>query len=424
MTKVLNVKSNAIIYALSNVLSSALPVIILPYLSTRLTVEEYGILTNFSLIVLFLGFFIGLQTASFLQRQFFVVDRYKFGVYFYNILLISFVTIAFLCLIYPFFHELTSIFFDGSDFFLEILAIGLSSYFINLLAVQKQMEQNARFVLTLRILQCSSELVFTYFFIENFTNPLNGRISAMWISNTGVGLLSAVYLMNKYITSYKISVPFIKESLHFGIPVFFNVIFGWIMTSSGRFFLSFFGSLQVAGGFSFSFQLAMVISLVGNSINQAWAPWLYKHLAESTDSSIKSIKKGVYYCISVILLATLFFIFVVPLLAPFVFDKEYEIDLIVFSLIAFGFALNTCYRILINFMFFEKRTKEISIITLSCASLNILLNYFLIPDYGSTGAAISSFASFALGLIIICIIVVKKKYLVIGVAHEEKTISI
>lgn len=415
-----NVKFHALIYAFSNVLSSALPVIILPYLSNHLSVEEYGVLTNFSLIVLFLGFFIGLQTASFLQRQYFVVDRLRFGEYFFNILIIALITLLPLLVIYPFSTDITEVLFSGQDFFWQIFGIGLSNYFITLLAVQKQMEQKPRFVLTLRLVQCFVELLLTYLFIENIVNSLDARIMAMWISNSLIGLFSVWYIVRKYLTVFKINIEFLRESIVFGLPVFFNVIFGWIMTSSGRFFLSYYDNLHVVGAFSFSFQMAMVISLVGNSINQAWTPWLYQRLADSSPIAVASLRKGVLYCISAIVIATLAFIILVPFCVPLLFNAEFELDMIIFSLIAIGFSLNTCYRILVNFMFFEKRTKAISLITMFCAVISIVLNWLLVPYLGSLGAAVSSFFSFGFGFLIICIIVKKREYLIRGVSIDEK----
>ncbi|WP_295795870.1 oligosaccharide flippase family protein [Mucilaginibacter sp.] len=414
-----SIKFQAFLYVISNTFSSALPILLLPFLSNRLNIEDYAVITNFSLIVMLLNFYMAFQGNTLLNREFFLVEKKTYSVYIYNVFVLTVVSLLILIGFDLIFGSFLVSVLGGHNLFPQIIAVGLCVFVTNQLALQKQMEKKPAFVLSLRFLQLCLEVGFTVLLVKKSPDALFQRVNAMVISSAVLGIFSLLYFYKNYIARIAIDKVFIKDALAFGIPIFFNNLFGWVMTSSSRLFLSKISNLKEVGQYSFSFQLALAISLIGNSINQAWMPWLFGKLAINDEASVKSIRKGIISCYLLISALVVFLILIVPLISPYMFNSKYKINLPVYLFICSAFASNAFYRILINFLFFHKKTKIISSITFICAFANIGLNMLLIPVWSSFGAAVATFASFFLGLLLVIIYVIKEDYLRVGFGNKS-----
>ena len=90
------------------------------------------------------------------------------------------------------------------------------------------------------------------------------------------------------------------------------------------------------------------------------------------------------------------------LLAPEVFrfyaGRDFWDGIVLIPLFSAGYYLNFLCTFPVNFDYYHKKNKAVAIITISCAVVNIGLNYLLIRQFGVVGAAMATMTSHLLQL--------------------------
>ncbi len=81
-------------------------------------------------------------------------------------------------------------------------------------------------------------------------------------------------------------------------------------------------------------------------------------------------------------------------------DSRYQYALTLAPVLIMGIVVNQVAELSNRSFYQEKKTKTIMTITIIGAGINIILNYILIPMYGSMGAAIATLLSFLIIFII------------------------
>jgi O-antigen/teichoic acid export membrane protein len=70
--------------------------------------------------------------------------------------------------------------------------------------------------------------------------------------------------------------------------------------------------------------------------------------------------------------------------------------------IACGFFFWGLHSFYLSYFIFEKQTKTIFIISIFCICLNLVLNYIMVPKYGTIGAGYATLATYFFGGTITC----------------------
>jgi O-antigen/teichoic acid export membrane protein len=143
--------------------------------------------------------------------------------------------------------------------------------------------------------------------------------------------------------------------------------------------------------------------LISNSLNLAWVPWLYSNLNDF-DKNKSKIKNVTVLGIFGLMLIALLFIMLLPFIIEIFVDKDFKISFAVIIVVVIGFVFQGYYLLFVNYMFYEGKTKIVSLITFSISGLNLLLNYFMITQYGILGGAIATAICFLLKFILIFLV--------------------
>ena len=107
-----------------------------------------------------------------------------------------------------------------------------------------------------------------------------GRIFSQVLICGAFAITSIILLRkDKLLNFFTWNPQYIKESLQFAIPLIPHVAGVFLISMADRFFIA--GELGVdkAGIYMLAAQLATVVSLVHESINRAFLPWLFEKLA-------------------------------------------------------------------------------------------------------------------------------------------------
>lgn len=395
-----NIFSNSLIkstgtYAVSNILNAAIPFLLLPYLTDKLSPADYGIVAMFQVLFSIFNPFVGLSSESAISKRFFELDKQKLGVYNFNVFLIQVFTVLPLVLVIVIFGGLISEVSDFPKLWLwAVLLYSLTNKFLEIVFSLFRLENRAIGFGVLKVSKTLVELGFTFYFISLLNQTWDGRISAQVISSIILAVIAAYIIWKHKYFHFTWSKLNIKNAINYGAPLIPHVIGATLITYSDRIFITNMVSLEALGIYSVGYQVGMAIGLIQTSINQAYIPWLFGKLKAPENFDKKLLVKGIYAYNLMLLILVVVLMFVVPFLFEHFIGKEYQNAEIYVFWIGLAFAINGMYKMVVAFLFFTEKTKIIGIGTLLTAVVNIGLNYFFIQKYNAIGAAYATVISF------------------------------
>lgn len=248
-----------------------------------------------------------------------------------------------------------------------------------------------------------------------FIYILDYRVSAILIGYILTNSILFLIINNKlqlykYISLSKFSTETLKEFMSYGVPLLAALVLSWILTLSDRYLIEYFRSSYEVGLYSASYQLAdYPIALISSTIIMGAFPIILdtweKQGDQATIELISNIMK--YYIIFAI--PALLYIIILSQEFMIILGNSYSDGHIVLPWICFGsLMLGLCVYVNKG-LELKKKTKILSLIVSFAAISNILLNFFLIPQYGFYGAGVATGVAYLIYFITSTI--VSKKYL-------------
>ncbi|GAG28587.1 unnamed protein product, partial [marine sediment metagenome] len=197
------------------------------------------------------------------------------------------------------------------------------------------------------------------------------------------------------------------DALFFGVPLIPHALGGWIVTSIDRIFINSMVGVAATGLYSVGYSVGMIIGLLAHSFNLAWSPFLYEKLKENNYSTKMKIVKFTYlYDIGIVFLA-LALSFIAPYFLKFFVSRNFYFAYKYVLWIALGYAFQGMYFMVVNYIFYVKKTYILAWVTFTSAGVNIVLNYFFIKANGAIGAAQATTITFFVQFIMVWVLSAK-----------------
>ncbi len=196
--------------------------------------------------------------------------------------------------------------------------------------------------------------------------------------------------------------------LTFGIPTIFSDIAAWVLQLSDRYLLTHFGSLAQTASYSVAYTLGGVLSpVILAPWGLAWIPIMYS-IAKREDAP--HIFKLVFRWWSSVLLFAAFGLSLLSILVlATLFPPSYQAAEPVIPIITLSTMLIGVWYIFMIGVNIRRKTILEFVYVVIAASVNLLLNFFLIPSFGAIGAAVSTLLAYAL-LVVVSYIVNQRIY--------------
>jgi len=390
---------NSFIYAGTEVINKAVPFLLLPVLTHYLTPSDYGIVATYSAFIAILAVFVHISMAGAIQVNYYKKTKEQIQVYIANVLIILTVTsLLSFCFIALFKTDLSQK-LEVPTFWLFIGLVMVISQLLTLInLVLWQMEQRAKPYGVYQILQMLSNASIGLVLIVGLGMNWEGQLIAQAVSAILFGFISLLFVYKRGYLKFTFEEAYIKDALKFGIPLIPHRLSGWFKTGIDRIFITTMVSTSATGLYSIGYQFGMIIGILAVAFNQAYSPYLYKRLESiDTEGKIQLVKYTYLYFIIILLLASLLS-FISPWLVQTFLDKQY-LDTVQFvPWIAFSFAFSGMYFMVVNYIFYMKKTFSLSVVSFSTSLLHVGVSYYLIKENGAIGAAqasaISSFIMF------------------------------
>lgn len=387
---------NSFIFVFGEVLNKSIPFFMLPVLTRYLTPSDYGIIAMFTVFVSILAVFIGLNVVGSINVNFFIFSKDKLREYISNIMIILVSSTVFI-------YTLIVLF---SDFISNLVNLSFSWIFVALILALAQFltvinmllwtaEQKPKEYIIYQLSQTIIVTILTLIFVVGLSLGWEGHLIAMSIGTGMFALISFSFIIRRGYFKFKYNKKHIKEALHFGIPLIPHSLSGWIMSGADRMILMSILGSTATGIYAISYQLGMIINVLVTAFHKAWNPYLFRILSSNPTHQIKQkLVKFTYLYFILIILFTIIFSYIMTLIIPyFLGDKFYNAnDYLIYFALAFSF--NGMYFMVVDYIFYTKRTYILAYITFFTSLLHIGILYFMVHYYGILGVAQTTLISY------------------------------
>ena len=382
--------NSSLLYILTAAIEKALPVLILPLISHTMPVDDYGKVSNYSVMISLAMLLVGSIEVQALNRYFKITGRVR-KIFLFNGHISAVVLSVFVwfCLV------VSQLIFGNS------LGIGMPWILLSILHVISQLGFSLYSILLrysdkpiqFSMLQISAvimDLVLTVLWLYFYKMGANGRVLALVFSKVIVGVF-ALFLLYKNCFVIRLKYSLVYKSFAFASKLLLHQISGWVKIGLDKFIITTSLGLTIVGTYFVSFKVASVLPVFALAIFNSFAPEVYRKIEHwnkySSSTSIRFINKTiVVYCMilflgSFILHALFFYLSPLVLTEKYVLAREYTLPLIL------GMGFMSVYYLfggILNYMNKPQVLSKISVVT----TLIYLLGMFpIIRWFGIRGQA-------------------------------------
>jgi len=389
----------ASIYTGTNFLSQALPFFLLPILTRYLSTSDYGILATFMAAVGIANVVASMGSNDAVVRGYFDKDKesFDFPKLVFNGISINVAILLFLSLLVFLLRDYLGAMLHLPPYWILLVPfIGFCRTIYRLPASLFLVEQKPVKYSVLTISSILCELLFSIFFVVVMGLNWQGRVLGLTLDSSIFLFVGLVLLVRSNLFNFSLDFTYIKNILSYGIPIVFHSLGFVIVGAIDRFFINSMVGLSETGLYSVGYSISMIIGFFVGAFNMAWTPVFYQKLNHiNSELKIKLVKITYMYFIGIIF-ASIALIFIAPNLLRIFVDKKFFGSYQFISWLALGYASHGMYVMVVNYIFYEKKTYILSIIAVATVILNIVFNYILIKFNGAVGAAQATFLTFSL----------------------------
>ncbi|GEP65541.1 hypothetical protein CBE01nite_33090 [Clostridium beijerinckii] len=184
-----------------------------------------------------------------------------------------------------------------------------------------------------------------------------------------------------------------KYALVFNIPLIPHFLSTMILNQSDRIMIKNMVDASSAAMYGIAYVIGTVVLLVTNAINNSFTPYTYQALKENNFCGIKKnantllILAASMVCVSIIFAPEIIYIFA---------GSNYYEAIGVIPPVSASVFFIFMYSLFSNIEYYYKKTTYISISSIICAIINVVLNYLFIPRFGYYAAGYTTLVCYIL----------------------------
>jgi O-antigen/teichoic acid export membrane protein len=380
---------HAAIYTLSNLAVAGVPFILLPVLTRLLDPAAYGVVSMFTLVVAFMSVCVGLNVHGAITVRYFDRSGFDIPKYVSTALVILLASTGFmLVLVLIAGSKLAEVTTIPKQWLYAAVLVAFLQFLVQILLALWQASKKPIQYGALRISHALLDAIGSIFLVLVFALSWQGRLSAILAACLGAAIIAVYFLLREGWIARSIDAACAKDALNYGIPLVPHAVGGLLLGMADRFMVNSILDVSSTGIYVVAVQLGLILGMLADSFNKAFAPWLMEKLNNINNESQKKIVLFTYiYFVIIISLAVLGAV-IAPYVLPFIVGPQFQNaePLLVFILL--GNAFIGMYYMVTNYIFYSRRTGLLSGLTISVGVMTVALSWFLINSYGVKGAAI------------------------------------
>lgn len=390
---------NSLLYVLVNALNSLIPFVLLPVLTRYLTSEQYGELAMFTTWTSLVTVFCGLNINASANRKYFELkeDQEELSKYVFNCLIVLLLGSS---IVFSITYSLSGLISDlinvSEKFLLAGVIVASFNVLVHVRLGQWQVREKPVQFGVFLILFSSTNLLLSIFFVVFLNMQADGRVLGIFLSTSIFLFIALAFLWRDRLLSLDLCFFYIKDSIKFGAPLIPHTIGVFMLLSVDRAVISYKLGAESAGIYMVAVQFSLAVSIILDSINKAFCPWLFNILDDGGASKKKSVVKATYILYVMFLAGVVVGFLVSELIVELIVGEGFLNAAKLVPFLILGQALRGMYLLVTNYIFYAKRTGTISLITIISGSINAILLFFLIDRYGIFGAPYSFIISMSI----------------------------
>lgn len=369
---------NGVIFSFFSFLNNGVNFLLLIIIANYIAPEGYGKLNLFTTSVTLLSYFICLNSTGIISVNFFRMDakrvRQTINAVFMLTLggLLFFMTVAAL-----FSSQIAKAVDFGFEYQWMVVCCCFFQVFTSVNLDIWRLEEKpllyGLYSLSLVVLNFGLTLLFLISLLLDW----EGRIYAQILCGAVFFLISVVILIKRgYMTRILPTRQTFRDVLSFSIPLIPHNISFWIRQGLDRYIINLSYGAALVGNFSFAYNFANIIQIVGTAFNATNSVFIYKNLSENPEKAVKKLRTQTIYISLFFVGLTAAICLGAHLLLPIIFPK-YTGALPFIIPLCIGALFHCLYLQFVNFLFFYKKTKILALITFSISILQAISSIIL-----------------------------------------------
>lgn len=384
--------SNMLWYGLTASLVSGVPILLLPFLLSRLPTAQYAHIVSMQIIVMFGGLLINLGLDGSVARDALRTRPRHLASHVTLALgtqLAMFILLSGLGL--HFARDLERwIEYPASRFHLTLLGCFLQQvtfFTANLMRLLGRVRVYAALSICQAALEIGLSLGLLYTVIPNWEARLWGLLAASAV--TGAGAAGLLWRQD-LIKPPRYGLRVLGRMLNFGLPTLPHTLFSLLSAWADRFLLIHLCGAATAGIYAAAAQSIMVINFVGSVVNLAWTPWLYRQLSSrSTLAAMQpQISRVAFQLAGLLMLAGLALEAAMAGYFRWIAPPAYREAITLLPWLALGTTANALYKVATNFLFFHGKTRYLAGVALAILVISLVSQFALVPLYQGMASAV------------------------------------
>lgn len=374
-------------YTICNFLFRGMAFITTPIFARMLTKSELGDFSNFSswVTILTVVTAFDLQTSIIRSK---LEHEDDIDSYIWSIL--SFTTIAtfivyIIVLIFPtFFTD----FFATDMKYIHVMFAYLftAPAYQMLITKQRAFYQYKTFVALTGIAIISATLL-SLVMVLLMEDKYAGRVLGYYIPNIILGMIIYIFLAYK---GKRIKIEYWKYACVICLPLVPHVLSMYLLGTSGKIIITRICGSEYTAIYSIAYSCYHIVTILFDSMNKAWAPWLLESLHYNRYKEIMKNSKMYILIFLFFVVGTLMF---VPEIILILGGRQYESANYCLPPLITGCMFQFIYTMYVNIEFYKKKTLGVAGATMFATTLNIILNLVLIPLNPKNGHVIAAYTT-------------------------------
>ena len=386
-------------YLLFGGFNALLGLLFLPVITRYLSPEDYGIVSIFTVSVMFLGMLTRLETQAAVKRLFYESTSNEISKIINTSLSITAAVFSSYLLLNLVLNPFYSKFFGvPKNWVWALIFLGFSGAFSALTVALYSIKDKPLYVGLWQTLFTLINYGLAVYFIVFAGLGWEGRLWPLIIVGAVQSIFGTWILLAKFNLKPSFSFYRSKEILRYSLPIVPATLGAYFLMSLDRFFLAEMAGLKETGIYASASQIVLALVIVYNSFMPTWESWVFRNLSLDSDQNKgKALLILGGFVVGFGLLCIVFsqlIIYVIPYVLGAEFQQAAEL-LPALSVVIFGRGFYYAFNPLINF---SKWNKIFAPIMIVMVSTNCILNYIFILKYGVVGAAYATACSYFVGL--------------------------
>lgn len=360
-------------YTVCNFMFRGMAFITTPIFTRLLSKSELGTFSNFSSWITILTVLTSFDLAQSIIRSKLEheddIDSYIWSILSFSSIWTIVVYIV-VCLFPNFFMNLFQV--DMKYIHLMFIYLLVAPAYSMLITKHRAFYKYKTFVALTGIMTVSGTLL-SLLLVVLMDDKLDGRILGYYLPHIVISAVIYVILVTR---GKRIKTEYWKYACVICLPLVPHSLSLYLLSSSDKIIITNMCGAEYTAVYSVAYSAYHIVTILFDSMNKAWAPWLLESLHLKKYDEIKKTSK-VYIGIFVMLIAGV--LMIIPEIILILGGKQYIEAVYCLPPLITSCVFQFIYTMYVNIEFYEKKTFGVSIATMLATAVNIVLNIIFIP---------------------------------------------